>query len=134
MKAIIYLSLKSICICVSFCMVISPKKFLLIFSTCNQHTTFFLCKSFSLLIMISLVNYSDSDIMITKIFSVNIDHIVLQSSYVQVHNLVCFRAGQFSWNQGILINSHVQNEKEKPCREKYPFFSPGNSQKIHFKW
>ena len=75
-----------------------------------------------MVIMISLVNYSYSDIMITKIFSVNIDHIMLQSSYVQVHNLVCFRAGQFSWNQGILINNHVQNEKEKPCREKYPFF------------
>ena len=43
---------------------------------------------------------------------------MLQSSYVQVHNLVCFRAGEFSWNQGTLINNNVQNEKEKPGREK----------------
>ena len=43
---------------------------------------------------------------------------MLQSSYVQVHDLVYFRAGEFPWNQGTLKNNHVQNEKEKSRREK----------------
>ena len=47
---------------------------------------------------------------------------MLQSSYVQVHNLVCFRAAEFSWNQGALINSHLQNEKEKPTEKHLRIF------------
>ena len=38
-----------------------------------------------------------------------------------------FRAGEFSWNYDTSINIHLQHEKERPCREKYPVFSPGNS-------
>ena len=50
-----------------------------------------------------------------------------QSSYVQVHIQEFFRAGEFSWNQGTLINNHEQTRKKKPRREKSTAFSPGNS-------
>ena len=38
-----------------------------------------------------------------------------------------FRAGVFSWNFGTLMNIHLQHKKERSYKEKYPFFSPGNS-------
>ena len=39
----------------------------------------------------------------------------------QLRNQDLFRAGEFSWNQGTLINNYVQHEKEiLPRREKSP--------------
>ena len=39
----------------------------------------------------------------------------------QARNQEFFRAGKFSWNQGTLVNNHVQHEKEiLPRREKSP--------------
>ena len=48
----------------------------------------------------------------------------------QARNQGFFRAGQFSWNQGTLINNDVQHEKERPRREKSPVFSLGNFLKL----
>ena len=36
----------------------------------------------------------------------------------QARNQDFFRVGEFSWNQGILKNIHLQHEKEKPRRVK----------------
>ena len=36
----------------------------------------------------------------------------------QARNQEFFRAGEFSSNQGTLINIHLQHEKERSCREK----------------
>ena len=44
-----------------------------------------------------------------------------------------YRTGKFSWNKDTLINNNLEPEKERPCREKYLVFSPGNS-KLLFKW
>ena len=43
-----------------------------------------------------------------------------------------YMTGKFSWNKDTLINNNLEHEKERPCREKYLFFSPGNS-KLLFK-
>ena len=43
-----------------------------------------------------------------------------------------YRTGKFSWNKDTLINNNLEHEKERSCREKYLFFSPGNS-KLLFK-
>ena len=40
-------------------------------------------------------------------------------SHPEARNQEFFRAGEFSWNYGTLINIDLQHEKEK----KYPFFS-----------
>ena len=47
---------------------------------------------------------------------------MLQSSSAQVHNLACFMAGEFSWNQDTLINNHLQNEKKNPAEKNLLFF------------
>ena len=47
---------------------------------------------------------------------------MLQGSYVQVHSLVCYRAREFSWNQGTLINNHIQNKKEKLTVKNLHFY------------
>ena len=39
-----------------------------------------------------------------------------------------YMTGKFSWNKDTLINNNLEHEKERPCREKCLFFSPGNSQ------
>ena len=46
---------------------------------------------------------------------------------IQAGNQEFFRAGEFSWNQGTLVNIHPQHEKERPRKEKICGFSPGNS-------
>ena len=47
--------------------------------------------------------------------------------YYQAGNQEIFRAGEFSSNYGTLINIHLEQNKEKPHREKSPIFLPGNS-------
>ena len=43
---------------------------------------------------------------------------------IQARNKEFLRAGEFSWNQGTVINIHLQQKKEKPRREKnHHFFS-----------
>ena len=44
--------------------------------------------------------------------------------YYRVRNQEFFRAGEFSWNYGTLINIHLQQNKEKLRREKSPIFCP----------
>ena len=41
---------------------------------------------------------------------------------VQARNQDFFRAGEFSWNYDTLINIHLQQEKNKPRREKISNF------------
>ena len=60
--------------------------------------------------------------MSTKIFWVNNDHIMLQSRYVQVHIQEFFGARDFSWNQGTLINNHVQTRKKSLAEKNQQLF------------
>ena len=47
--------------------------------------------------------------------------------YIQARNQEIFRAGEFSWSKGTLINNHVQHEGERLRSEKSLLFFPGNS-------
>ena len=59
---------------------------------------------------------------------------MLQSSYVQVHIQEFFRAGEFSWNQGTLINNHEQTRKKSPAEKNQRLFLLETlNQKLHFK-
>ena len=46
--------------------------------------------------------------------------------YIQARNQEIFRAGEFSWSKGTLINNHVQHEDERLRSEKSLLFFPGN--------
>ena len=50
-----------------------------------------------------------------------------------MRNQDLFRAGEFSWNCGTLINVYLQHEKERPAGKKSPDFLPGYFEKFHFK-
>ena len=54
--------------------------------------------------------------------------------FLQTHNQEFFRAGQFSWNYGTLINIHLQHEKKRPRRKKISvFFRFFHNQGIFFQ-
>ena len=40
----------------------------------------------------------------------------------ELHNRNFFRAGDFSWNYGTWINSHLQHEKEGPLAQNSHIF------------
>ena len=40
----------------------------------------------------------------------------------QARNQEFFRARELFWNQGVLVNIHLQHEKKGPAEKKYPFF------------
>ena len=53
-------------------------------------------------------------------------------SHPQARNQEFFRAGEFSWNYGTLINIHLQHEKERSHREKISVFFSWKLLKITF--
>ena len=63
----------------------------------------------------------------SNIFAERLQRLLLNiTSILQARNQGFFRAGEFSWNHGTLINIHLQENKEKPSTEKSPIFLPRN--------